>query len=36
MTVADAKLEVEAGRFTLSKVDERLPRQHILVFTKNE
>jgi ubiquinone/menaquinone biosynthesis C-methylase UbiE len=33
MTVADAKLEVEAEGFTLSKVDEALPRQHILIFT---
>ena len=34
MTTAGAKLEVEAEGFTLSKVDERLPRQHILIFTK--
>lgn len=34
MSVAEAKLEVEAEGFTLSKVDETLPRQHILVFTK--
>lgn len=34
MTVGEAKLEVEAEGFTLSKVDERLPRQHILIFTK--
>jgi SAM-dependent methyltransferase len=33
MTVAEAKLEVEAEGFTLSKVDESLPRQHILIFT---
>lgn len=33
MTVAEAKLEVEAEGFTLSKVDEALPRQHILIFT---
>jgi ubiquinone/menaquinone biosynthesis C-methylase UbiE len=33
MTVAEAKLEVETEGFTLSKVDESLPRQHILVFT---
>jgi ubiquinone/menaquinone biosynthesis C-methylase UbiE len=33
MSVAEAKLEVEAERFTLSKVDETLPRQHILIFT---
>jgi SAM-dependent methyltransferase len=35
MTVAEAKLEVEDEHFTLSKVDKRLPRQHILIFTKN-
>jgi ubiquinone/menaquinone biosynthesis C-methylase UbiE len=34
MTVAVAKLEVEAEGYTLSKADERLPRQHILIFTK--
>jgi SAM-dependent methyltransferase len=34
MTVAEAKLEVEAEGFTLSNVDTRLPRQHILIFTK--
>jgi SAM-dependent methyltransferase len=33
MSVAEAKLEVEAEGFTLSKVDESLPRQHILIFT---
>jgi ubiquinone/menaquinone biosynthesis C-methylase UbiE len=33
MTVAEAKLEVESEGFTLSKVDETLPRQHILIFT---
>jgi SAM-dependent methyltransferase len=32
MSVVDAKLEVEAEGFTLSKVDEALPRQHILIF----
>jgi len=32
MSVREAKLEVEAEGFTLSKVDESLPRQHILVF----
>ena len=32
MSVADAKMEVEAEGFTLSKVDEALPRQHILIF----
>jgi ubiquinone/menaquinone biosynthesis C-methylase UbiE len=35
MTVAVAKLEVEAEGFTLTKVDEVLPRQHILIFTKH-
>jgi ubiquinone/menaquinone biosynthesis C-methylase UbiE len=35
MSVAEAKMEVEAEGFTLSSVDERLPRQHILVFTRN-
>jgi SAM-dependent methyltransferase len=34
MSVAEAKLELEAEGYTLSKVDESLPRQHILVFTK--
>ena len=34
MSVADARLEVEAEGYALSKVDESLPRQHILVFTK--
>ena len=33
MTVAEAKMEVEAEGFTLSKVDESLPRQHILIFS---
>jgi len=33
MSVAEAKLEVEAEGFTLTKVDEALPRQHILIFT---
>jgi len=35
MSVAEAKMEVEAEGFTLANVDERLPRQHILTFTKN-
>jgi SAM-dependent methyltransferase len=34
MTVAEAKLELEAEGFRLSRVDERLPRQHLLVFTR--
>jgi SAM-dependent methyltransferase len=36
MSVAQAKQEVEAEGFELTRVDERLPRQHILVFTKRE
>lgn len=34
MTVAEAKMEVEASGLSLTKVDGRLPRQHILIFTK--
>lgn len=34
MSVAEAKMEVEAEGFTLTTVDQRLPRQHILIFTK--
>jgi len=34
MSVAEAKLEVEAEGFALAKVDEVLPRQHILIFTR--
>ena len=33
MSVAEAKMEVEAEGFRLSTVDEALPRQHILIFT---
>jgi ubiquinone/menaquinone biosynthesis C-methylase UbiE len=33
MSVAEAKLEVEAEGLKLSSVDESLPRQHILIFT---
>ncbi len=33
MSVAGARLEVEAEGFTLSRVDESLPWQHILIFT---
>lgn len=36
MTVREAKLEVEAEGFALSRVDESLPRQHILIFTRRE
>jgi hypothetical protein len=32
MSIAEAKLELEAEGFTLSNVDTRLPRQHILTF----
>ena len=34
MSVAEAKLEVEHEGFTLADVNESLPRQHILIFTK--
>lgn len=34
MSVADARLEVEAEGFRLSKVNEDLPRQHILTFSR--
>jgi predicted methyltransferase len=34
MTVAQAKLEVEAEGFALATADSSLPRQHVLVFTK--
>jgi len=33
MSVAEAKLEVEHEGFVLSRVDGRLPRQHILIFS---
>lgn len=33
MSIAEAKMEVEAEGFTLATVDEALPRQHILIFT---
>jgi ubiquinone/menaquinone biosynthesis C-methylase UbiE len=32
MSVAEARLELEAEGFRLANVDERLPRQHILIF----
>jgi len=35
MSVAEAKLEVEAEGFTLTTTNEDLPRQHILIFTKS-
>jgi len=34
MSITEAKLELEAEGFSLSKVDDRLPRQHILIFSK--
>ncbi len=34
MSVAEAKIELEAEGFTLARVDNRLPRQHILIFSK--
>jgi len=34
MTVAQAKLEVEAEGFALATADSSLPRQHVLVFTR--
>ena len=36
MSVAEAKLEVEHEGFTLTTVDEALPWQHILIFTKRD
>src|SRR5204863_3956823 len=36
MSVAEAKLEVEDEQFQLADVDERLPRQHILIFTRRD
>ena len=33
MSVAEAKIELEAEGFALARVDEALPRQHILIFT---
>lgn len=34
MSVADARLEVEAEGFTFIRVDARLPRQHILIWSR--
>ncbi len=34
MSVREARMELEAEGFVLSKVEEMLPRQHILIFTK--
>lgn len=36
MSVREAKLEVEAEGYTLSRVDESLPWQHVLVFTSKQ
>jgi ubiquinone/menaquinone biosynthesis C-methylase UbiE len=33
MSIQEARAELEAEGFKLSKVDESLPRQHILIFT---
>jgi hypothetical protein len=32
--VAEARMELEAEGFKLSRVDDGLPRQHVLIFTK--
>jgi ubiquinone/menaquinone biosynthesis C-methylase UbiE len=34
MTVAEAKMELEAEGFKLTRVDDGLPRQHVLIFMK--
>jgi ubiquinone/menaquinone biosynthesis C-methylase UbiE len=34
MSVGEAKLELEAEGFKLARVDDGLPRQHVLIFTK--
>jgi len=36
MSVGEAKMELEAEGFVLAKVDEALPRQHILIFTARQ
>ena len=35
MSVAEARMELEAEGFRFANVDGRLPRQHILIFSKN-
>jgi SAM-dependent methyltransferase len=35
MSVAEARLELEAEGFLFSRLDDRLPRQHILIFSRN-
>ncbi len=34
MSIAEARMELEAEGFTLARVDDRLPRQHILIFAR--
>lgn len=34
MSVAEARMEVEVEGFKLGRVDDSLPRQHVLIFTK--
>jgi len=34
MSVAEARMELEAEGFMLAQIDGRLPRQHILIFSK--
>jgi ubiquinone/menaquinone biosynthesis C-methylase UbiE len=34
MSVAEAKMELEAEGFKLTRVDDGLPRQHVLIFSK--
>ena len=34
MSIAEARMELEAEGFTLARVDDRLPRQHILIFSR--
>ena len=34
MSVAEAKMEVEAEGFRLGRVDDALPRQHVLIFNR--
>jgi SAM-dependent methyltransferase len=34
MSIAEAKLELESEGFSLARVDNRLPRQHILIFAR--
>jgi len=36
MSVAEAKLEVEAEGFKLTQKIDKLPRQHVLVFTRSD